>query len=204
MTQVDRLQQVIRIFRKAGGVLRMSEAVRLGVHRRDLYLLRDRGQLIVLDRGLYRLADLPESSLPDFIPVAKRITDGVICLISALAFHELTTQIPHFVYVAIPHNAYKPVIEYPPIRFFWYGEKSLKTGVEKHIVDGCKVKIFDREKTLVDVVKYRNKLGMDVVLEALRIYWQSGNTNLNKLYSYAKIFRVERVLRPMMETIIGA
>lgn len=105
----------------------MSEAVRLGVHRRDLYHLRDLGQLTVLDRGLYRLTDLPEPSMPDFIPVAKRIPDGVICLISALAFHEITTQIPHFLYVAVPHNAYKPVMEYPPIRFFWYGERFLKT-----------------------------------------------------------------------------
>lgn len=96
----------------------MSEAVCLGVHRRDLYCLRDLGQLTVLDRGLYRLTDLPDPSLPDFVPVAKRIPDGVICLISALAFHEITTQIPHFVYVAVPHNAYKPVMEYPPIRFF--------------------------------------------------------------------------------------
>lgn len=203
MKKIDRLQKIIQIFRKAGGTLRMSEALSLGVHRRDLYLLRDQGQLEVLDRGLYRLADMPAPSLPDFVHVAKKIPDGVICLVSALAFHELTTQIPHFVYVALPQNSRKPSIVYPPMRFFWYGDKSIKAGVEEHSFDGCNLKIFDREKTLVDVVKYRNKLGMDIVLEALRIYWQSGKTDLNKLYSYAELLRVERVLRPLMEVIVS-
>lgn len=197
----DRQKQALEIFRKAGGILRMKEAVDSGIHRRDLYKLRDQGHLEVLDRGLYRLADLPSPSLPDFIIIAKKISDGVICLISALAFHELTTQIPHFVYVAIPHNAYKPSLEYPPTRFFWYREKSYETGVEEHTIDGCEIKIFDREKTFVDVVKYRNKLGMDIILEALRMYWQSDSTDLNKLYGYAKLLRVERILRPLMEAI---
>lgn len=179
----------------------MAEAVGLGIHRRDLYKLRDMGYLDVLDRGLYRIAGLPSPSLPDFITIAKKIPDGVVCLISALAFHELTTQIPHFVYVALPHKAYKPTLEYPPVRFYWYREKSYGTGVEEHVVDGCVIKVYDREKTLVDVVKYRNKLGMDVVLEALRMYWLSGNTDLKKLFSYAKLLRVERVLRPLMEAI---
>lgn len=203
MTQIDRLQEVIRIFREAGGILRMSTAVRLGVHRRDLYHLRDEGELELLQRGLYRLAGMPDPSLPDFVAVAKKIPDGVICLVSALAFHELTTQIPHFVYLAVPQKSRKPSIEYPPLRVFWYGEEPFKTGIEEHWIDGAKVRIFNREKTLADAVKYRNKLGMDIVLEALRMYWQSGKTDLNKLYSYAKLLRVERVLRPLMEVIVS-
>lgn len=201
MTWVDRSEKAIQIFQNAGGTLRMSEAVRLGVHRRDLYRLRDEGKLEVLQRGLYRLVGMPEPSLPDFVTIAKKIPDGVVCLVSALAFHELTTQIPHFVYLAVPQKSRKPSMEYPPLRVFWYGEESLKTGAEEHTIDGCVIKIFDREKTLVDVVKYRNKVGMEIVLEALRMYWQSGSTDLNKLYSYAKLLRVERVLRPLMEVI---
>jgi len=201
MTRVDRLQKAIQVFREEGGVLRMSEAVRLGIHRRDLYRLRDKGKLEVLQRGLYRLVGMPDPSLPDFVTIAKKIPDGVICLVSALAFHEMTTQIPHFIYLAVPQKSRKPSIEYPPLRFFWYGEETLKTGVEEHLIDGCKVKVFDREKTLADVVKYRNKLGMDIVLEALWMYWQCGSTDFNKLYSYAKLLRVERVLRPLMEAI---
>lgn len=181
----------------------MSKAIALGIHRRELYALRDRGDLEVISRGLFRLTEMPEPSLPDFIPVSKKIPNGVICLISALAFHEITTQIPHFVYVALPSVAHRPAISYPPMRYFWYTKKLLKTGVEEHRMDGCTIKIFDIEKTLVDCVKFRNKIGMDVVLEALRMYWQSRKTNLDKLFEYAKLFRVEKILKPIMETIVS-
>jgi predicted transcriptional regulator of viral defense system len=203
MSQNTRLKQAIKIFRKAGGILRMSEALRLGIYRRELYHLRNSGQLEVLSRGLYRLKDKKLPQFPDFIPAAKRVPRGVICLISALAFHRITTQIPHFVYLAIPRNAYKPTISHPPMRYFWYSEKMLKTGILRYTVDSCSFKIFDIEKTLVDCVKYRNKIGMDVVLEALKMYWKRGRPNMNKLVNYARLFRVERILRPIMETIIS-
>lgn len=203
MKKKSKLEQAIAIFRKAGGILTMSEAMTLGIHRRELYALRDRGDLEVISRGLYRLTDMPTPSLPDFIPVSKKIPNGVICLISALAFHEITTQIPHFVYVALPSQAHKPAIHYPPMRFFWYSFKLLTTGVQEHSINGCTVAIFDVEKTLVDCVKFRNKIGMDVVLEALKMYWHNKKTNLNRLFEYAKLFRVEKVLKPIMETIVS-
>lgn len=203
MKKKSKLKNSIAVFRKAGGVLTMSEAIDLGMHRRELYLLRDRGDLEVISRGLYRLIELPEPSLPDFIPVSKKIQDGVICLISALAFHEITTQIPHFVYVALPSHAHKPKIAYPPMRYFWYSERLLTTGVQKYTIDGCVIKIFDVEKTLIDCVKFRNKIGMDIVLEALKMYWKSRKTNLDKLFEYAKLFHVEKILKPIMETIVS-
>lgn len=203
MKKKSKIELATSIFRKAGGILTMSEAVSLGVHRRELYALRDKGNLEVVSRGLYRLIEMPAPSLPDFIPVAKKIPSGVICLISALAFHEITTQIPHFVYVALPSQAHKSAISYPPMRYFWYSQKLLTTGVEEHKIDGCTIKIFDVEKTLVDCVKFRNKIGMDVVLEALKMYWKSRKTNLEKLFEYAKLFRVEKILKPIMETIVS-
>ena len=120
MKKKSKLELALIAFRKAGGFLTMSEAIALGIHRRELYALRDRGDLEIVSRGLYRLVEMPDPSLPDFIPVAKKIPNGIICLISALAFHEITTQIPHFVYVALPSNAHKPTISYPPMRYFWY------------------------------------------------------------------------------------
>lgn len=203
MKKKSKLELAIAAFREAGGILTMSEAMKVGIHRRELYALRDRGDLEVISRGLYRLVDTPDLSLPDFVPVAKKIPHGVICLISALAFHEITTQIPHFVYVALPSQAHKPAIAYPPMRYFWYSQKLLKTGVQEHSIDGCTIMIFDIEKTLVDCVKFRNKIGMDVVLEALKMYWQSRKTNLDKLFEYAKLFRVEKILKPIMETIVS-
>lgn len=203
MKNKSKIERAISIFKKAGGILKMSEAISFGIHRRELYELRDKGILEVIGRGLYRLTTLPESSSPDFIPAAKKIPNGVICLISALAFHEITTQIPHFVYVALPRNARKPAINYPPMRYFWYSEKLLKTGVEKYKIDGCIIKIFDIEKTLIDCVKFRNKIGMDIVLEALKMYWHSKKADLDKLFKYAKLFRVEKFLKPVMEAIIS-
>ena len=201
MKKQSKLDAAISSFRKKGGVLTMSEAIALGIHRRELYALRDSGDLEVIGRGLYRLANMPEPALPDFIPIAKKAPQGVICLISALALHEITTQIPHFVYVALPSMAHKPAISYPPMRYFWYTEKLLTTGVETRTIDGCTFRVFDVEKTLVDCVKFRNKIGMDVVLEALKMYWKRGKTNLDKLFEYAKLFRVEKVLKPVMEAI---
>lgn len=203
MKKKSKLELAIAAFREAGGILTMSEAIKVGIHRRELYALKDRGDLEVVSRGLYRLIDMPDPSLPDFIPVAKKIPHGVICLISALAFHEITTQIPHFVYVALPSQAHKPAISRPPMRYFWYSQKLLSTGVQEHSIDGCTVRIFDVEKTLVDCVKFRNKIGMDVVLEALKMYWQSRKTNLDKLFEYAKLFRVAKILKPIMETIVS-
>ncbi len=201
MKETPKNQEAIDLFYKSGGTLKMSEALKMGIHRRNLYQLRDSGKLEVIGRGLYRLAEAPQPTLPDFIPVAKKIPGGVICLISALAFHEITTQIPHFVYVALPQKAHKPRIEHPPMRFFWYNEKLLTTGIEKHSCDGGLIKIFDIEKTLVDCVKFRNKIGIDIVIEALKMYWHRGNTDLDKLFRYAKLFRVASILKPIMETI---
>lgn len=203
MKKKSKIELAIAAFKKAGGILTMSEAMTLGIHRRELYTLRDRGDLEVISRGLYRLSDMPDPSLPDFIPVAKKIPHGVICLISALAFHEITTQIPHFVYVALPSHAHKPAISHPPMRYFWYSQKLLSTGVQKHSVDGCTVMIFDIEKTLVDCIKFRNKIGMDVVLEALKMYWHSKKADLERLFKYAKLFRVEKILKPIIETIVS-
>ena len=201
MKKKSKLELAIAIFQKAGGILTMSEAISLGMHRRELYSLRDKGTIEVVSKGLYRLIEMPEPSFPDFIPIAKKIPAGVICLISALAFHEITTQIPHFVYVALPSSAHKPIITYPPMRYFWFSEKLLTTGVEEHSLNEGTVKIFDIEKTIIDCVKFRNKIGMDVVLESLRMYWQSGKANLDKLLEYASLFRVKKILKPIMEAI---
>ena len=203
MKKKNKLETAINIFKKAGGVLTMTEALSHGIHRRELYALRDRGSLEVVNRGLYKLLDMPEPSLPDFIPVAKKIPNGVICLISALSVHEITTQIPHFVYVALPSYFHTPVLSYPPMRFFWYSQKLLTTGVEQRKLDGCVYRIFDVEKTLVDCIKFRHKIGMAIVLEALKMYWRKGNTNLEKLFEYARLFRVDKILQPIMEAIVN-
>ncbi len=193
----------IEIFRQHNGILRTAEAIKLGIHPAHLYKLRDEGVLESLGRGVFRLTSMPDFSEPDLVLVAKRIPLGVICLISALSYYELTTQIPHFVYVALPRTSRMPRSNYPPLRFFWYSKRSYEAGVETISVSGFPVKIYSIEKTLADCLKFRQKIGMDVVLEALKEYWRKGRTDLDKLYDYAKICRVEKILQPIIETIVS-
>lgn len=154
-------------------------------------------------KGVYRLVEVPDFSEPDLVLVSKKIPQAIICLISALAYHEITTQIPHFVYIAIPTKARPSRLEYPPLRYFRYSEKVYNLGVEIKLIDGYPVKIYSIEKTLADCVKFRNKIGMDVVIEALKMYWQRKNTQIDKLYEYAKMNRVEKIIQPIIETIVS-
>lgn len=198
-----KIQQAIEIFERNHGILRTQEAMKLGIHPRTLYELRDQGVIEQLTRGIYRLKKVPDFAEPDLVLVSKKIPNGVICLISALAYYQITTQIPHFVYVAIPVKSRKPKLDYPPIRYFWYSEKVYRAGIVTVKIGEFPIKIFDIEKTLADCVKFRNKIGMDVVIEALKMYWTEKKTNIDKLYKYAKINRVEKILQPIMETIVS-
>jgi len=191
-----------RLFRRYGGVLRTSEALRLGIHPRTLYAMRDQGLLERLSRGLYRLADLPPLGNPDLVAVALKVPGGVICLISALAYHELTTQIPHEVYLALPRGAEPPRLEHPPVRVFWFTGKAFTEGVETHKVDGVPVRIYGAEKTLADCFKYRNKIGLDTAVEALRRYVRGRHARIDTLMGYARICRVEKVMRPYLEALL--
>ncbi len=191
-----------RIFRERGGMLKMAEAVRAGVHRRTLYALRDAGILEQLGRGLYRLAEAPQLGNPDLVAVARRVPKGVVCLLSALAYHGLTTQIPHEVYLAVPRNAEPPRIDYPPVRVFRMGERAFAEGIETHELDDFPVRIYSREKTLADCFKYRTIVGLDTVVEGLRRYRDQGRVNVDALLRAARACRVENVMRPYLEATL--
>lgn len=180
----------------------MAEALRAGIHRQTLYALRNAGVIERMSRGLYRLADAPSLGNPDLVTVAVKIPRGVICLISALAYHELTTQIPHEVYVAISRHREPPRLDYPPIRVFRFGFRSFAAGVETHTLDQVSVRIYSREKTLADCFKYRNKIGLDTVLEALRLYKEQGRIDVAALLRYGTMCRVAAVMRPYLEAIL--
>lgn len=192
-------REAIKQFRRGGGVLRMVDALRAGIHRRTLYDLRSEGVITSLSRGLFRLADAPPLGNPDLVVVALRVPKGVICLISALAFHELTTQIPHEVHIAIPRNAEPPRVDYPPVRVYRFSPEPFAAGIETRRIDRVAVRIYSREKTLVDCFKYRNKIGLDTVMEAIRLYRQHGPVNSEALMHFAKVCRVGRALRPYLE-----
>jgi len=189
------------LFREHGGMLRTSEAMALGIHPRTLYLLRDLRRVVPVSRGLYRLAELPELSEPDLVTVARRAPQAVICLISALAFHEITTEIPHDIHIALPRHVKRPRLEYPPVRVFWLSGSALTAGIEQHEVDGVVIKVYGPEKTVADCFKFRHKIGLDVALEALKLCRERKGSTPRKLLHYARLYRVERIMRPYLEAL---
>ncbi len=193
------IESAKQVFQQFGGILKTGEALKQGIHRRTLYAMRDSGVLECLDRGLYRLADLPALSDPDLVAVALKVPEGVICLISALNFHDITTQIPHAVYVALKRGAQPPRLAYPPARKFWFSGEAFTAGIEQHNVDGTTVRVYSAEKTLADCFKYRNKIGMDTVLEALTLYCDQKKLRLRELSHFARICRVEKIMHPYIE-----
>ncbi len=188
-------------FKAHGGILRTTEALAAGIHPRTLYAMRDAGQIEALARGVYRLAGMPPLANPDLATVAKRISHGVVCLISALAYHELTTQVPHEVHLALPRTARSPQLSYPPLRVYHFSGEAMQAGIDTHIIDGVAVRIYDPEKTLADCFKYRSKIGMDVVLEAIRAYRRK-QPRFQRVLEYAKVCRVERLMRPYLEALV--
>ena len=164
----DTFQGVIKIFQKNNGAMTSSQLFKLGMQPRTLYAMRDQGLVLQEGRGLYRLANEQVWSDPDLAVVSLLIPKGVICLISALYFHQITTQIPHEVYVALPRDSEKPRIKYPPTRFFWISPVPFKAGIEKYKVDNVDIRVYSVAKTIADCFKFRNSIGMDVALEALQ------------------------------------
>jgi len=200
--QVDRRQAVISIIKARNGQIRMAEAIEAGINRRTLYLLRDEGVIEQISRGLYRLCDQPSLSHPYIVAVALRAPLSVICRISALSFHEITTQIPHAVDIAILRGTTFSKIEYPPTRVHRFREPSFSTGIVEHRIDDVAVKIYDPEKTLCDCFKFRKQLGMETVLEALKLYRERKSLNVHKLMEYSRVCRVEDILRPYLEALL--
>jgi predicted transcriptional regulator of viral defense system len=194
--------QALHTFETHGGILSTSQALRLGIHPRTLYALRDEAKLERMERGLYRLAHSKPLGNPDLVTVALKVPKGVVCLISALAFHRMTTQIPHAVYLAIPANDQAPALQYPPLRLFWYSKAVYENGIVREKQDGTYIRIYSPEKTLADCFKYRNKIGIDVCMEALNLYRRRGRMKMDLIERYAKLCRVERVMRPYLESIL--
>ncbi len=190
------------LFSKHGGIMRMAHAVRAGIHRNTLYAMRDAGVIEQLSRGLFRLADAPPLANPDLVIVARRVPRGVVCLISALALHDLTAQIPHEVWLAVPRDSEPPRVDYPPIRVFRFAHQAFVAGVETRNMDGTKIRVYSREKTLVDCFKYRNKIGLDTVVEALKRYQQQGRVNADTIMRFAEICRVANIMRPYLEAVL--
>ena len=202
MTAQSAEQKVIDLFKEHGGTLRTAEALRLGIHPRTLYALRDAGILERLSRGLYRLAESPPLPAPDLTIVALKIPQAVVCLVSALAFHELTTQVPHAVNIAVSRGTERPRLDYPPLHIFWFSGLAWSEGVEIHQIGQTSVRIYCPEKSVADSFKFRRKIGLDIAIEALKLYRRSPRFDASELLHYARICRVESVMKPYLEALL--
>lgn len=201
VTLPDRLAAARSVFREAGGILRTGDAMRGGIHPRDLYALRDAGELEPVSRGVFRLASLPPLDEPDLVTIGTRAPRAVIVAISALHFHRLTTEIPHTVSIALPKGTKRPRLDWPPLTVYWFSGVMYSSGIENHQLDGVKIQIYSPVKSVVDCFRLRNRLGIDVAVEALRTGLDERRFTPGELMVMAKLCRVADVVRPYLEAM---
>lgn len=200
MPRTSKSNQVLNIVRKSG-ILRPRDLASQSIPRTYLQRLHEQGLLVKEARGLYQLPDAEVTENHSLAEACKRVPRGVVCLLSALQFHKLTTQAPSEVWLALDRKARAPKGEAPPLRLVRMSGKALTDGVEEHRIEGVAVKVYKPAKTVADCFKYRNKIGLDVALEALRDYKQKHRSGMDELWRFAKICRVERVMRPYLEAL---
>ena len=200
--QQDRIFGARTIFLSRGGILRTGDAIKLGIHPETLYRMRDEGVLESLSRGLFRLTDQPGLGSPDLVAVSMRAPQSVICMISALSFHGITTQVPHAVDLALPRGSERPRINHPPVRIYWAVPRIFNCGIEEHRVDGRTIRVYSPERTLVDCFRYRNKIGLDTAIEALRLYRERKPVKPDAIMDCARTCRIARIIRPYLEGIL--
>jgi predicted transcriptional regulator of viral defense system len=195
------LDTALEAFRERGGTLRTRDLIALGVHTDALYLLRDSGRVVELGRGLYRLAEAGEAEHPDLALVAALAPDAAVCLISALSYHDITTQIPSAVHLAVPRGSYHGITLSIPVTVYRFDPKTFDKGLETQRIGGMPVKVYSAARSVVDCFRFRNKLGLDVALEALRLARQRKRVQNRELLHYARLLRVEKPLSPYLQAI---
>jgi predicted transcriptional regulator of viral defense system len=200
MKRQTREQQVIELVRQKR-VLRSRDLEPHGIPRVYLSRLHKKGILDRVGRGLYVLADASTTRHQTLVEASRRVPHGVVCLLSALQFHELTTQLPTEVWMAIDEKSWLPKVDRPVIRFVRFSGKAQNEGIEEHTVDNVPVKVYNAAKTIADCFKYRNKIGLDVAMEALRDCVRDRKCTMDQLWHYAKICRVANVMRPYLESL---
>ena len=183
------------------GLLRASDLDAIDAPRVVLTRLTAAGVLERVGRGLYRLPDAHGSEFESLAIVATKVPQAVFCLLTALQFHELTTQLPRQIWIAMPRGSHSPRIDYPPIRMVQMAGRAHLSGVEEHLCNEVKVRIYSPAKTVVDCFKHRNKIGLDVALEALKDAWRTRKASADDLWRYAQDCRVATVMRPYMEAV---
>jgi len=200
MPRATKTDKLIELSRRQA-VIRPRDVARARIPRNYLARLVQRGQLQKLGRGIYTSSTAPVSEHVSLLEVSRKIPNGVICLLSALRFHEIGTQLPSDVWIAIDGKAWMPRINSPAVRIVRFSGKALHFGVQETQVVGGKIRVFSPAKTIADCFKYRHKIGMDVALEALREAYKQRKASMNELFEAAKVCRVANVMKPYLESL---
>jgi predicted transcriptional regulator of viral defense system len=193
-------ERTLKLARRRQGVT-ARELTEAGIHTQVLSRLVAGGELERIARGLYRLPERAVTENHGLAIAAAAVPHGVVCLLSALQYHGIGTQLPFKVWMAIDRRARRPALRYPPLRIVRYTGAALTEGAESHQVEGREVRVYNVAKTIADCFKYRNKIGLDVALEALREAWRARRFKMDELERYAAICRVQRVMRPYLEAL---
>ena len=194
----SRDSHVVRLIRKMG-LVRPTDLEARGIARAQLYSLLNKGLVARQARGLYVVSEHPHTAEHALAQVAKRVPAGVLCLLTALRFHGLTTQNPAEVWIALPEKARKPRLDYPRLRVARFSGKALTEGIELHRLEGVEARIYSAAKTVADCFKYRNKIGIDVAVEALRDFNRRYRGGATELARFARICRVTRIMQPYLD-----
>lgn len=195
-------ETIIEYLRQHGGVARFSSIRGAGFHPDTLKRLEKEKRVEKIARGLYKLSSDTLGSYPDYVSASLQTSKGVICLVSALYFYRVTTEIPQFVDIAIPFGARANKIEYPPVKFYRFSPKAWDAGIEEYKMAGHKIKIYSLAKTIADCFKFRNKIGPDVAREAIKAAVREKRVKPKEIMHFAKICRVDRIIKPILETMI--
>ncbi|MBL1274488.1 MAG: transcriptional regulator [Ectothiorhodospiraceae bacterium] len=201
MIKKSKRQQVINLVR-ARPIVRPKDLTEQELSKDYLYILAKEGVIDRVGRGLYQWPGKDMGRHQSLVEIGKLVPKGVVALLSALNYHNITTQNPHQIWLAIDRKSWRPEIYYPPVRFVTMSSVTLHAGVEVHSLDGVSVNVFCLAKTVADCFKYRNKVGLDVALEALREGWAGHRFTMDELYRYADICRVRKVMQPYIESLV--
>jgi len=194
-------EKILKLVKKKGMVT-ASDLEKTGVYRNLIYAMCDEGLLVRQSRGLYSASDTQFSEHFSLIEISKRSPDSVICLISALAVHSITTQLPHEVWIAVKRGSWIPKYDSPPVNVTVISGTAFDFGIEKRLINGVEIRVYSIAKTVADCFKFRNKIGLDVAIEALKEVVRSRKVSVDEIMKAADICRVGSVIRPYLEAII--
>lgn len=197
-----KVTELINHFKERGGIVEYTDIIKAGFYKLILKEALKSGRIQKLDRGLYKLSDSLDFVHPDLVIVSIKAPEGIVCLISALGFHEATNEIPKYVEIAIPRGKHANRINYPPVRYYHFGLKAWAAGIENHKIEGHEIRIYSLAKTIADCFKFRNKIGINIARDSLKIAVNEKGISPQDIMKYAKICRVDTIIKPILETMI--